>query len=809
MEEHTHIRMEVIAEAEAPSSSGARLARIADAVARWSVALAVLLIPLAYLPWTANGLEFTKQAALIILAIAATLGWLGRMLVMRAVEWRKTPMNLLVGTYLIVYFLSAWFSENRYVSFVGDFGQEGFGAVTVACFALLYLVAVNSYKNARDIWKLLSLSLLSGLVVLILGYLQAFGVRFLPGAAAESSAFNLIGTSNALGVYAGFLLALLMGFFLAPDQEPKWRLVRQVLMGVLGVLALFYIAALSFWVIWLVVVAAAILILAYGMVKTDKVVKVTMLAVPMALIVVGILFMFLRFPVSFGLPAEVMPSLRASFNISKDALSASPLLGTGPGTFLFDYTRYKAQTLNDTAFWNVHFDRSSSGILTLLATTGILGIAAWLVLFGYLAGRAAMGLARGREDWLLRLTVFSGFAALLVGRLLYSTNLSLEFLFWLMATLLVMLEWREFRRVEFERSPRSALLLSFFFIVAVIFSIAGLYLEGQRYAAEASYTRAATMKIESEADVDQAIERLARAVRLNGQNDLYYRILSQALRLKVNLELQKITGQPTAEQTRLITVLTADAVNTGKLATDLNPKNVQNWASLAGMYRDLIGVAEGAREAAETAYETAIALEPANPIYHTELGKIRLGLSEEVAARAGAGEEDRAAAERQAEELLLKAAEAFQKAVDLKGDYAPAHYWLAIAWQRQGKTAEALERMAALRAAAPEDLGVGLQYALLKYQSGDKTEAVTELERLIKLSPTYANARWFLSAMYEEEGRKEEALAQVEEIAKFDPENPNVKARLEALRGTPPPPPPEGLPEPIETAPEGEVIQAP
>lgn len=790
---------------------GRKLARIADMVAKCSVYLAALLVPLAYFPWAINGLEVNKQAVIILLAIVGTVAWLGKMLVARRVEWRRTPMNLFVGVYLVIYFVSAWFSKHQYVSFVGDYGQESYGAVTVACFALLYLVAINTLKGAKEVKKVVAISLLSGLIVMVLAYLQALGLRIIPGAQAQSNAFNLVGTVNALGVYGGFLLALLMGVFLTPMKGEKMLLVKKVLMGILGALSLFLIATLSFWVLWLVVVAAAVLILAYGMVKTDKVQLVTMLSIPMALIVVGILFMFLRFPISLGMPAEVLPSLRASFNVSKDALAASPIVGSGPGTFLFDYTQFRSADLNTTAFWNVHFDRSSSSFLTVLATTGILGFAGLLVLVVFMAGRVGVSLAKGREEWLLRLTVFAGWGALVVGKLFYSSNMTLEFLFWLMTTMLVVLEWNKWKSAEFERSPRAALVLSFFFIVAVIFAISGLYLAGQRYAGEARYASAARMQIQSEEDVDTSISRLTRAIQLNGQNDLYHRTLSQALRLKVNLEAQKAGAQPTAEDARRISTLTANAVNVGKRATDLSPHNVQNWASLGGMYRDLIGIAEGAVEAAQKAYERASELEPNNPIYHTELGKLRSDIATGLKAGLESIEDEEQLASTQARiaELEAQASENFNRAIELKGDYGPAHYWLAIHHQRQGKTEEALARLEALRNSAPEDLGVGLQYALLAFQAERKDVAIAELERLIQLSPDYANARWYLSAMYEDAGRLDDAIAQVEAIAKNNPDDPNVAARLEALKGTPPPEPAEELPEPIEPEPEEEVIPTP
>ncbi len=791
------------------AAQGRQLSHIAEAVARWCVYLSVLLIPLFYLPWTIDGLELPKQFMLAALAVVGTLTWLGKMLVERRVEFRRSPMNLLVGVYLIIYALAARQSKSRYASFIGDYGQEKAGFLTVVCFALLYFVATNVIRGTKQVRAVLNFALLGSLLTLLEAYLQAFGLRFLPGSAAQSSAFNLIGTSNALGVYAGAAAVMMMGLLLMPE-EGKWKLPRRVLMGILGVLALFYVAALDFWGLWLVVVISAGVLVAYGMAKTDKVKQVSMLAIPMALVVIGVLFIFIRFPISLGTPAEVMPSMRASWNIAREALASQPLLGSGPGTFLYDYAQFRSKDLNGTQFWSVHFDRSSSRLLTILATTGILGLASFLVLALYLMGRTALRLWRGHDEWLLTLAVFAGWVALLAGKIFYSSNMTLEFLFWMLTALLVILEWDRWQEAKFENSPRAALTLSFCFIVAIIFSVAGLYLEGQRYVAERYYSQAITRNLQKPADVDASVNDLIRATQLNAQNDLYYRTLSQALTLKTNLEIQRVGNKPTQDDSRNIAVLAANAVNAGKAATDLNPVNVDDWASLASLYGDLVGSTPGAADAAQNAYAKAIALEPSNPVHYAELGKVLLTMAEADAPRLqGKDETDKAAAKKEINDFLSKAKDNLDKAVTLKPDYAPAHYWMALVLRDMGQTAEAVKRLEIVRASNPNDLGVGFQLAIMYYQNNQKDKAITELERVVALSPQYSNARWYLSAMYEEAGRLDDAIAQVQEVLKYNKDSDTVKQRLDALTakkaGQPAPAQP-GLPNPIAPPAPAQVI---
>ena len=766
------------------AATGRRLGNFLGAVARWSVYLSVLLVPLFYLPFSVESLELPKQMLLIVLTAVGTLAWLGRMLVERKAQFRQSVIGLFLAVYGVIYVASAWFSKSRYVSFVGDFGQEKSGVVTLACFALMFFVGVNVLRGSKEAKNVMMWILAGGFLSTVQVYLHALGLRFLPGGAAQSDSFNLIGTPNAFGVYAGFMLVLLMGMFLTPE-EGKGKFVKRVLMSVLAALSVLYVATQSFWVLWVVIIAGSATLVFYGMLRADKVKRITMLSLPMAAIVVGIVFSFVHFPISFGSPAEVMPSLKASWGIARQALAANPLLGSGPGTFLYDYGMFRSQDLNQTQFWNVHFDRSASRILTMLATEGILGLAAFMVLVCYLGFVAKFRLWRGSDDWAMTLTLFAGWVALLVGKFFYSSDLTLEFLFWTTTMLLVVMEWGQWREFTFDNSPRASLLLSFFLIVSVIFSIAGLYLEGQRYAGEVAYASALNRSPKTAVDVDASIEDLSRAVAMNANNDLYFRTLSQAYTLRTNLEVQKVGAKPNDEDSRRIALLAANAVNAGKRATELDPSNVQDWTSLANLYSQLVGSTQGADTAAEDAYQKAIALDPNNPTGYTSLGRVYLSLSDAASAGASQAKDDagKQAAQKASTEALQKAKENFDKAITLKDDNADAQYWLAVAYQRMGKTKEAISKLEKTLSLNSGDLNVGFQLGLLYYQSGDKDKAIALLEKITQLSPSFSNAQWYLANMYKAAGRTDDAIARVQIVLKYNPGNADAQKYLDELKG--------------------------
>jgi tetratricopeptide (TPR) repeat protein len=511
-----------------------------------------------------------------------------------------------------------------------------------------------------------------------------------------------------------------------------------------------------------------------------------------------------------------MPSFQAGWDISRESLVAAPLLGSGPGTFLYDYAKFRSPSLNATNFWNVHFDRSPSRLLTMLATTGILGFAAFCALFGWFKIVAFLRLRKGHEDWWLTgLTVFATWLAFGAGKLVYSSNLTLEFMFWLMTALLVVLLWPKISSYKFESSPRASLTISFLFIVAAILAISGLYMVGQRYAGEIAYTHGLNRDLTKVTDVDASITDFVSAAQLNSQSDLYARVLSQAYSLRVNLEIQKIgTGKPTSDQSQQITLLASNAVAAGKAATDLNPQNVENWSSLASLYRDLVGSIPGADEAAVAAYQKAIVLEPNGPDHLTDLGRVYLAMAQAAQPDPAAKDQTAiAAAQKTVADDLAKAKESFDKALAAKADYSPARYWLALTLSQQGQTKDAISNLEAVLAQNPSDLNVGFQLGILYYQDGQKDKAIALMERVTQVQPNYSNAQWYLAAMYEDAGRIDDAIARVQAVLKNNPDNDSVKQRLTDLQnkksGLAPATTSAPLPPPVVPPNEGQVINPP
>ncbi len=809
---------------EMPASKPSRVVRFCDAVIAWTTFALVVLVPLFFLPWTIEVAELNKQLLIVVGAVVAGMAWLGKMLAERKFEYRRSVVNVIVVLYLAVYAVSAWLSQGRYMSLVGDFGQEMSGLLSVVSYVALYFVVVNNVRSMKALSRLLYGLVIGGFVAAVYALLQGLGVFALPFEFAKTTSFNTVGTVAALGVYLSFVVTLAGGLLLMghggtePGKKKALALASKVFLALTALVSLFIVAVIDFWPVTVCLLVASALLLAFSFVHAKSVKNIGGVLLPIAALIVSALLLVFRFPLSLGYPAEVMPSMKASVDIAVKTLREHPFFGSGPGTYIFDYAKFRASEVNTTPFWNIRFDRGATEFLTSLATAGLLGTLSWLMVAIFLLVSAGRKLMRADEEtWHVLIGTFAAWTALVVGRFTYSSTITLDFLFWISMALLVVVHRKEFFSVKFENSPRAAMMVSFVFILTLVFALSGVFVEGQRYAAEIFYADAIRVD-RSGGDVDKVIQPLVTATDLNKSNDVYRRNLALAILVKADKEFSKEVkvdrnkdetdadyqarvDAAKQEQVRQVSRLTASAVNTAKSATDINDQNVANWSVLASIYQSLMGVTQDADTWAAKSYETAVDLEPANPSLHTELGKVYLAQSD--AARQGTqskDEKEKKDAQTKTDDLLSKAVDEFNKAVELKSDYAPARYNLSLALDRQGKLKEAIAKMEEVVGLNPQDVGVGFQLSLMYFRDGRKDDAIKLLEQVVKLSPKFSNALWYLAAMDEDKGDLDKAIALIQRVKELNPDNDLVAKKLDDLnkKKANPGAPPEQLPPPVE-----------
>ncbi len=785
---------------ETSASRFRNLARAYEPVVRWLLIALVFLLPLCILPLTVDPLEVNKQTLLTFFVCLSALAWLGSVITRRELTIKRGLVVIVPALFLLASILSAELSGGYFNTWIGQAGQQYASVLTTAFFFIFFLLISNNNEQQHDTRRLLLAVLASATLVAIQLTLQLCGVPVLGLLGQSGTAANTIGTLNAAAIF--LIGAVILGNGLLLQDKPwlgdsiSLHRFARILTFVLTALSLVVFIALDYWVLWVILLVGVALLFVFALSRTEQAQTHGHVVLPMGLFVVALLFLFLPSPFHLGAIPEVTLSQKTSWEIGKQTLSGNTLLfGSGPGSYQQDFNSFRPTNLNATTFWSTPFDRASSHILTLLPTIGLVGTGLFLLFIFVLATKTLHHIVRRKSDNDgVLFAVFAAWSSLVVAMALYSTTMTLLFFFWMLSALLVRHLAQKSSSLSFTQSPRAGLLSSFLFVLLAVGIVTGLFITSQRYAAEIAFAQAVALD-RSAGDLDQIIQRLNTAATFNRLSDVYYRNLSQALLLRVQKGLSE--ENVSSETSQQLLQLTALSINAAKQATVLNPNNVANWTVLGSLYREVSSLDQSAEPFAVEAFTRASVLEPTNPTHPTNLGQSYLTFAQIIQSKATTAKTAVSAEDQQTiTDDLTKAEGAFTQAITLKSDYAPAHYQLAVVYQLQGRLADAITKMEAVKQYNPLDVGVAFQLGLLYLRQGKTDLAQAELERAIQLEPTYANARWFLAAIYEQKGMIDKAIEQVSKVAEVNPDNALVKTKLERLQSGQTT---EGIPEPIES----------
>ena len=776
--------------------------KICNFLIKYSIYGLVFLMPLFWLPWTNEVYEFNKQYLLVFLVGLALLAWLVKMIVVqKRFVLRRTPLDIWILLFMAVMVLSAVFSIDKISSWFGFYGRFSDSMVGLLALGLMYFVVVNnvSKKWGLSLEKILRLFLFSVWLVVIIAYLSIFGLwSKIPGLPQVmlSKSFNpMSGSFEGLAVFLAAVIALLVGMFL---QRTKLPIVHSLLF----VLAIVLLLLIDFWAAWLVLGIVMLLLLFFAFWTRLFKKRVNLLILPIILVlisVVGLTGFLAKVKAQSGseflsssLPQEIILDYQTAGTVFWQTLKEEPVFGSGPGTFLANFTKFKPKEFNQSQFWNIRFDKGPSHLMEMVGTSGILGILSYLLLINVFLliilvffSRKKLTALKGDNQHpisdsrhpILVLPLILVWLSLLLAQFVYVQNTVLAFFFWFFMALAVVV-WQgvqdKYRKISFsfKKLPEVGLVINVLLLL-LVFALLGLfYMGGRFYLAEIRFRQPAV-------DNQQLIQNLEETVNLNGYRESYRRGLSQVYLIGAWAEAGKSSEE---QNVQLLQSLATGSIQQARLASSLSPNLVMPWENLGAIYRDSQGIVGGTMPFALEAFAKAAELEPSNPFFFRE--RCRLNLISE---------------ERDWQETINYC----QKAIDLKPNYLDAHIQLALVYEQKGDLEEAVKR---LRGALDKLRGVSFQRgsslagaaAEIYFQLGrvyfnlnQIDEAVNMFEQSVIVMPEHANARYALALSYQANGRIEDALTQYQIVNQLVPGNEEVMARIQQLAGQLAPPAPE------------------
>ncbi|KKU68497.1 MAG: Tetratricopeptide TPR_1 repeat-containing protein [Microgenomates group bacterium GW2011_GWC1_47_20] len=584
-----------------------KLAAIFCKIGFIATAIGAFLLPFFFLPITSEFYDFNKQALVIFLALASLLLLTGSFVAERQVTLTFSPFGLPILAILVSLVLSTVFRSPNRLDALIDPGQVG----TYLGLAVIFFCAINFIrtKSQLDIFST-SLAVSAALLGLIT-------ILWTSGLAAKIPLISNIQFLNSVTW--------------SPTGSP------------LATLSLF-IAFLPFLALQLI------------REKTFNF-KSLLLAVCFALILTASGLLIYRSD------RPIFLSHRFSWAIALESLKVSPFLGTGPGSYLADFTQFRPVTYNLTPNWSVRFTSASNYYLHLLATLGLLGTVAYL----WLIYRAAAALKKSGSLQLVPVLVIFATQLFLPAYFIQTVFL---FLFLILAVASLKLAGSSLIQESsvdiVAASSKSSFLPIISLILAIATALPAGYFFARSYLAEVLFQAALTAAAKN--DGKATYETLIKAISANPYRDSYRVVYSQTNLLLANsLASNPAAAGLTDADKNTITQLVQQAIREAKNAVAVNPAQVANLENLAGVYRNLLNFAQGADAWTVASYRQAIALDPVNPNLRIALGGVLY-----------------------AQKNYDDAIRLFQQAVDLKPDLANAHYNLAAAYREKGERPQAV-----------------------------------------------------------------------------------------------------------------------
>ncbi|MCX6721496.1 MAG: tetratricopeptide repeat protein [Candidatus Staskawiczbacteria bacterium] len=650
-------------------------------VTKYSLYTIIFLMPIFFLPWTSDVLDFNKQTLLVFLGFIALFAWMLKVLISGKFEFNIGKIHIVAGVLFLIYLLATIFSVNKYGSFWGWPQSSAESMLSLIGLAVFYFLACNVLSRKNILTGVIIFSI-SALIAEIVGVFQLSGLFTI----------NTIGSTGSLGFFAAIMLPLSIVLMILAK---KWWKILFALELIFSATVLFLV---NYHIVLWAVVAGCAVVMIFGTMKRD-VFDGRWMVLPMFFMAVSLFFIILSLQLPFITQKadEIFLSQKTSLSLSFQAIKERPIFGSGPGTFNYDFLKFKDPNFSQSSLWNVIFNQAGSKILNDLATVGILGLLAFLafivlpIFYGIKFFIFQKPEKISNDYWILTLGILGALITCAVSYFLYNFNVVLIFVCFFMIASLIALISENKREYELKPSSLLTLIVTFVFTLVFIFGLGILILDGQRYVAEINYYQG--LLSWQAGKTDQGLKSLEIAASMNPSSDLYFSQLSQAYLIKLQQELQNATSAPSDEKKNKVQTLVANSINAGKIATDLNPKSVNNWSLRGYVYQNLFSIMPDAGTWAITSYDEALKLDPNNPYLFAQKGNVFFAAASILA-------EDKQVEKNQA---LAQAKEQLEKSLALNPDYSNALYSLGLVYDALGQKNKAIEEFTKVRQLNPED----------------------------------------------------------------------------------------------------------
>ncbi|MDF2634765.1 MAG: hypothetical protein K0R78_1639 [Pelosinus sp.] len=384
-------------------------------------------------------LPLSLKFSSIFLGLGALL-WLGKIIVMRKLDFKATPFDAGIALLVLLSAASIWASPDRGFSFYNYYNLMG-------RYILIYYLVVNNIRSSTQVKRLIWSMLTSAVVVSLYGFYQYFfganvsALEWVDGEQFPDLKMRVFSTLENPNLLAGFLvtmMAIASGLgYKSGEIKSKWIYSALVILFG-GCLILTY--SRGAWLSVLAIVAM------YGILCNRKIFWLLLFLPVIAFFAHDALLERLM---SIMNPTDTSSTLRIALWESTIAMIINkPFLGIGWGAYWMVYPDYDFFINNaNTKIFHAH-----NMYLNIAAEIGIPGLITFLaMMYGHL--RLALASIKGSAQYWssgIMLGIVGAIFGLIVNGFTDYVlfNIQLSMLFWLLNALIVVVWQQRYQRQE-------------------------------------------------------------------------------------------------------------------------------------------------------------------------------------------------------------------------------------------------------------------------------------------------------------------------------------------------------------------------
>lgn len=729
-----------------------------------SLILTIFLSFFFFIPYVPITTNVSKGFLISVGIIFSTLFWLISRLLDGKFVIPKDKLILFALSIPIVFLISSFFSPSPQNSLWGSGFEIGTFSSMMILFLVFFLSAIH-LQTEKKIWSFFIVLLGGALFLAILQIIfTIFNFNdLLPGFFKGISSGSFLSSWNDFSFLYGLIIiiSLLKIEFLKINKAYKYGLYFLI------ALSLIFLIVINVFIVWLLVCLFSVTIFIYNIFlqytknKNEKIeVKRKFSFLPIVVILISLFFLiggnfinpFISKYVNFT-NIEVRPSVGATYNIFVKTIKQDPLLGIGPNTFNISWDQWKPIQVNKTDFWNTDFNNGFGLIPTFLITTGLIGFLVWILFFTSFIYRGFKSLIFifqkiSSNHFILTSFIISLYSWIIT--IIYNPNIVLLVIAFASTGVfigsLVSKKILINHEISFLKDPRISFFSITIIVILIITSVSAIYIYTNKFISIVYYSNNLNPENNIES-LTKSEEKLNRAI-LFSKSDKYYRTLSQVYIAEIGVLLNDKTLSQDFIKSR-IPILINNAEQKASLAINQNPKKYTNWVNLGDIYKSLVPLGiSGSYENALQSYKMAMELAPQNPSIFLSQSQLELSNKNIDGAKnliyealklkgnyldaifmLAQIEKDRGNIEEAIKQLeyaslvapndpnvffelgLIKyengryseAINSFETSLILNKYYLDTRYFLALSYEKAGKTKEAIKQLNILKESLPNN----------------------------------------------------------------------------------------------------------